>query len=43
MDDTTRQLVSYVNSFSESNLTDRLVDAFDNTMLDSIAALITRS
>jgi hypothetical protein len=41
MDDTTRQLVSYVHSFSESNLTDRLVDAFDNTMLDSIAALIT--
>jgi 2-methylcitrate dehydratase len=41
MDDTTRQLVSYVYSFSESNLTDRLVDAFDNTMLDSIAALIT--
>jgi 2-methylcitrate dehydratase len=41
MDDTTRQLVSYVHSFSESNLTGRLVDAFDNTMLDSIAALIT--
>jgi 2-methylcitrate dehydratase PrpD len=30
-----------VHSFSESNLTDRLVEAFDNTMLDSIAALIT--
>jgi 2-methylcitrate dehydratase len=41
MDDTTRQLVSYVHSFSESNLNDRLVEAFDNTMLDSIAALIT--
>jgi 2-methylcitrate dehydratase len=41
MDDTTRRLVSYVHSFSESNLTDRLVEAFDNTMLDSIAALIT--
>jgi 2-methylcitrate dehydratase len=41
MDDTTRQLVSYVYSFSESDLNDRLVKAFDNTMLDSIAALIT--
>jgi 2-methylcitrate dehydratase len=41
MDDTTRRLVSYVHAFSESNLTDRLVSAFDNTMLDSIAALIT--
>src|SRR5271170_299621 len=41
MDDTTRHLVSYVHSFAESNLTDRLVEAFDNTMLDSIAALIT--
>ena len=41
MDDTTRQLVSYVHSFSESSLTDRLIQAFDNTMLDSIAALIT--
>jgi 2-methylcitrate dehydratase len=41
MDETTRQLVSYVHSFSEANLTDRLVDAFNNTMLDSIAALIT--
>jgi 2-methylcitrate dehydratase len=41
VDETTRQLVSYVHSFSESNLTDRLVEAFDNTMLDSIAALIT--
>jgi 2-methylcitrate dehydratase len=41
VDSTTRQLVSYVHSFSESNLNDRLVNAFDNTMLDSIAALIT--
>jgi 2-methylcitrate dehydratase len=41
MDDTTRRLVSYAYSFSESNLTDQIVDAFDNTMLDSIAALIT--
>lgn len=41
MDDTTRQLVSYVHSFTEANLTDRLVAAFDATMLNSIAALIT--
>ena len=41
MDDTSHRLVSYVHSFSESNLTDALIDAFDNTMLDSIAALIT--
>jgi 2-methylcitrate dehydratase len=41
MDDTTRQLVSYAKGFSEANLTDPLVAAFDNTMLDSIAALIT--
>ncbi len=41
MDETTHRLVSYVHAFSESNLTDRLLTAFDNTMLDSIAALIT--
>jgi 2-methylcitrate dehydratase len=41
MDDTTRRLVSYAYSFSESNLTDETIRAFDNTMLDSIAALIT--
>jgi 2-methylcitrate dehydratase len=41
MDETSRRLVSYVHSFPASNLTDALVDAFDNTMLDSIAALIT--
>ncbi len=41
VDDTTRSLVSYVHAFSEANLTDRLVSAFDNTMIDSIAALIT--
>jgi 2-methylcitrate dehydratase len=41
MDETSRQLVSYVHSFSESSLTQALIDAFDNTMLDTIAALIT--
>src|SRR3984957_1560698 len=41
MDETTRTLVSYVQAFSEAHLSDRLVDAFNNTMLDSIAALIT--
>lgn len=40
MDDTTRQLVTYVSSFSESHLTSSLVDAVGSTMLDSIASLI---
>lgn len=41
MDQTSRRLVSYARAFSEANLNDRLVEAFDNTMLDTIAALIT--
>jgi 2-methylcitrate dehydratase len=41
IDNTTRQLVTYVSSFSESNLTDRLVDALNNTMVDTIASLIS--
>jgi 2-methylcitrate dehydratase len=40
MDDTSRQLVKYANSFSESDLTNSLVDAVGSTMLDSIASLI---
>src|SRR5579863_8631356 len=40
MDDTTRQIVQYVSSFSEANLTPALVEALGNTMVDSIAALI---
>src|SRR5665213_555351 len=39
-DETTREIVEYVSSFSESQLTDSLVDAVCFTMLDSIAALI---
>jgi 2-methylcitrate dehydratase len=41
MDDTSRQIVEYVSAFSESNLTDPLVSAFHNTMVDSIASLIS--
>ncbi len=40
MDATTREIVEYVSSFSESKLTDSLVDAVCFTMLDSLAALI---
>ena len=40
MDDESRQLVKYVSSFSESDLTNPLVDAVGSTMLDSIASLI---
>lgn len=40
MDDTSRQIVKYVSSFSESNLTDPLVEAVGYTMLDSMACLI---
>lgn len=40
VDDTTRQIVKYVASFSESNLTPAVADAAGETMLDSIASLI---
>ena len=40
IDETTREIVEYVSSFSESHLTDSLVDAVCFTMLDSMAALI---
>jgi 2-methylcitrate dehydratase len=40
MDNTSRQLVSFVNGFSESNLTGQMLAGISNTMLDSIAALI---
>jgi 2-methylcitrate dehydratase len=40
VDETTREIVEYVSSFSESHLTDSLVDAVCFTMLDSLAALI---
>lgn len=40
MDGASRQIVEYVSSFSESNLTDSLVEAVGYTMLDSMASLI---
>jgi 2-methylcitrate dehydratase len=40
MDDESRELVHYVGSFSERDLTNSLVDAVSLTMLDSIASLI---
>jgi 2-methylcitrate dehydratase len=40
MDQTTRQIVEYVTSFSEADLTPALVEAIGNTMVDSIASLI---
>ncbi len=35
------KVLQYVNSFSESDLTGPLVDAFHNTMVDSIASLVS--
>jgi len=40
MDETSRLIVEYASSFSESNLSNRWVDAFNNTMVDTIASLI---
>jgi len=40
MDDTTRQIIRYVSSFSEANLTDSLVDALSDTMLDAVSCVI---
>jgi len=41
MDETSRKIVEYVHSFSEADLTRPLEDAFANTMLDSIASLVS--
>ena len=41
MDYTSRRLVEYVSSFSESSLTEGLVNAFGNTMIDTIASLMS--
>src|SRR5262249_36859971 len=41
MDTTTRIIVDYVKSFSESNLTEKVVAAFGNTMIDTIASMIS--
>ena len=41
MDATSRRIVEYVHGFSAADLTPRLQDAFANTMLDSIASLVS--
>ena len=41
MDTTTRIIVDYVKSFSEKNLTEKVVAAFANTMIDTIASMIS--
>jgi 2-methylcitrate dehydratase len=40
IDDTTRKVVDYVRSFSESNLKGSLLESLNLTMVDSIASLI---
>lgn len=40
LDDTSRQLVKYVSSYSESNLTNPLIDHLKYVMVDFIASLI---
>jgi hypothetical protein len=40
MDDTTRLLVKYTSSFSESNLTEPALESLGYTMVDSIASLL---
>jgi len=41
MDGTSLLIVEYVNSFSESNITDAWASAFSNTMIDTIASLMS--
>ena len=41
MDETSRRIVEYVHAFSASDLTPALESAFHNTMLDSIASLVS--
>jgi 2-methylcitrate dehydratase len=38
MDDTSRLIVEYVTGFTEADLTPKLIDAFNNTMVDTIAS-----
>jgi 2-methylcitrate dehydratase len=40
IDQTTRRVVQYVTSFSESNLNDSLLESLNLTMVDSLASLI---
>jgi 2-methylcitrate dehydratase len=41
VDDTTRQIVRYVTSFSEANLTGPLTSALGDTMLDAVSSIIS--
>lgn len=41
IDDTTRQIVRYVTSFSEANLTGPLTAALGDTMLDAVSSIIS--
>ena len=41
VDDTTRQIVRYVTSFSEANLTGPLTAALGDTMLDAVSSIIS--
>lgn len=41
MDETSKLIVDYVNSISESNLDDTWINAFNNTMIDTVASLIS--
>jgi 2-methylcitrate dehydratase len=40
MDDTTRKIVKYVGEFKESDMTPPVIEAFNRTMVDSMAATI---
>jgi 2-methylcitrate dehydratase len=41
MDDTTRQLVSYVRAFSQADMTDALLPGINTTIIDCMAAIVT--
>ena len=41
MDDTSRTIVKFVTEFNESKLTEPIVKAFNRTMIDSMASLIS--
>jgi 2-methylcitrate dehydratase len=41
VDDTTRQIVRYVSSFSEANLTGPLTSALGDTMLDAVSSIMS--
>ncbi len=41
MDDTSKRLVEYIAGFTEADLTPKLIDACNNTMVDTIASLVS--